>query len=357
MARRIGRWNPSDAANTFVRMVLSEVGEIVGGLTDEQWTYTREYFRGRCAYTGCRLSDAEVVQEHAVPINREHCGVHAFGNVLPASEATNDEKAGRHYRDYMAETVRDKERLEMIERFVAESGYAEHIAPFGDLGRYCEQQYRTVVALAEVNRAHLRGFVEGEEIEVLQGDEDGDGTLRRSRSHRRRETLPIQLEPAGRAFQERLVAGGEAWLTTYYDDGREEVQRWDASRMSPTSNVIANLRSRPNHRNPRWKDLGITRVRVTIDPVFQLTLERSYYADGFFNVPVAFDCYVGECGSVELVLGRGEPVRGRIDRGANRNGTARVFGGARLRTWFQRHHAQGGRVLVRIRSRNRVDLA
>ena len=354
MARRMRKWTPSDAANAFVRMVLSEVGEIVGGLTEEQWAFTREYFSGRCAYTGCPLSDGDAVQEHAVPINRRHCGVHAFGNVLPASKAANDQKSGRHYRDYMVETLRDKERLERIERFVAESGYAARIAPYGDLGRYCEQQYRTVVALAEVNRAHLRGFVEDE---VHEGDEDRDRAPRLRSDQQRRETLPIELDPTGRAFSERLVATAEAWLTTYYDDGREEVQRWDASRMSLKSNVIANLRSRPNHRNPQWKSLGIKRVRVTIDPVFELTLEQSYYAGGFFNVPVAYDDYLGESGSsVELTLGRGAPARGRIDRKANRNGTARVYGGVAMRAWFQRHHAQGDRVLVRIRTPNRLDL-
>ena len=104
MARQIRSWSPGDAANAYVRMLLSEVGRLVGGLTDEQWAQTRAFFDGRCAYTGVQLPDRDVVREHAVPINRAHCGVHAYGNVLPSSKSANDAKGAMHYREYM-ETV------------------------------------------------------------------------------------------------------------------------------------------------------------------------------------------------------------------------------------------------------------
>ena len=74
-------------------------------------------------------------------------------------------------------------------------------------------------------------------------------------------------------------------------------------------------------------------------PVFKLTLQPTYYEKGFFNVTVDFDGYVrAEEGPVSLVLGDSDRrLEGRIDRKANMNGTARVYGGTGLRDWFQAH--------------------
>ena len=60
-----------------------------------------------------------------------------------------------------------------------------------------------------------------------------------------------------------------------------EVQPWNARRMSPTSNVIGNLRSRPEFRSNAWQNNGIASVRVTIDE------PRS---DGNINPPVEGLC-------------------------------------------------------------------
>jgi hypothetical protein len=71
--------------------------------------------------------------------------------------------------------------------------------------------------------------------------------------------------------------------------------------------------------------------------VLKLTLQRTYHKMGFFNVPVSHDKYVRPTeGQVRIRLGRdGEEIEGRVDRHANRNGTARVLGGSRLKGWFQ----------------------
>ena len=50
-----------------------------------------------------------------------------------------------------------------------------------------------------------------------------------------------------------------------YNDGREEVRRWDASRMSGSSNVIGNLRSRPEFRAGNWQRNGIVSLRVSLE--------------------------------------------------------------------------------------------
>lgn len=72
-------------------------------------------------------------------------------------------------------------------------------------------------------------------------------------------------------------------------------------------------------------------------PTFTLTLQLTYYRQGFFNVVVDFDRYVRtKEGPVRLKLGRtGEEIEGKINRHANQNGTARILGGVKLRDWFQ----------------------
>lgn len=52
----------------------------------------------------------------------------------------------------------------------------------------------------------------------------------------------------------------------YYQNGRVEVQKpWDASRFSKDSNLLANVRSRPEARKGKWKELGLTKVVYKIE--------------------------------------------------------------------------------------------
>ena len=76
-------------------------------------------------------------------------------------------------------------------------------------------------------------------------------------------------------------------------------------------------------------------------PVMPLKLEESYYEKGFFNVKVEYDQYVRQDnGYIALALrGNPNPVRGRVDRKANQNGTARVYGNKPLRDWFREQYS------------------
>ena len=44
MAKETRRWNPGDAANTFVRVILSDAGARRGGLTETEWDETLKWF-------------------------------------------------------------------------------------------------------------------------------------------------------------------------------------------------------------------------------------------------------------------------------------------------------------------------
>lgn len=93
-----------------------------------------------------------------------------------------------------------------------------------------------------------------------------------------------------------------------------------------------------------------------MSPVFSLRLYKTYYNQGFFNVPRAFDHLVGDEGTVTLALDGSSEIKGHIDRRANPNGTARVFGRVPLRNWFQRNYSEGDTVPVRFESPRRMVL-
>jgi hypothetical protein len=86
-------------------------------------------------------------------------------------------------------------------------------------------------------------------------------------------------------------------------------------------------------------------------PTFALTLQRTYYKMGFFNVGVTYDRHVRRTeGPVRIRLGHDGPeIEGRVDRHANQNGTARVMGGVQLKRWFQANFDRCGRQAGRSR--------
>lgn len=86
------------------------------------------------------------------------------------------------------------------------------------------------------------------------------------------------------------------------------------------------------------------------NPIYELTLGKSYYEKGFFNLGVAVDRYIGAHGTdVRIILGPGTRfVDARIDRNANQNGTPRIHVGARLRDYFYTNFHVGDVVNVII---------
>jgi hypothetical protein len=80
--------------------------------------------------------------------------------------------------------------------------------------------------------------------------------------------LPITLEPTPvEAFKSALLRHKAVEIEVHYLDGHSETRSWNASRFSVTSNVFANLRSRPEFRQGAWQSAGIAKVhaRVLVD--------------------------------------------------------------------------------------------
>ena len=91
-------------------------------------------------------------------------------------------------------------------------------------------------------------------------------SARRTRREGQGPTLPITLDPPNSAdFLDALLRTREAWIEVSYRDGRKEVRRWGASLMRPSSNVLGNLRSRPEFRTGTWQENGIASLRVSVE--------------------------------------------------------------------------------------------
>jgi hypothetical protein len=79
--------------------------------------------------------------------------------------------------------------------------------------------------------------------------------------------LPIELFPDDPAiFKQALLQAKKAEILVMFSDGSIQTKIWDASRISKTSNVIGNLRSRPEFRSGQWKNSGILRIEVHVAP-------------------------------------------------------------------------------------------
>lgn len=89
-------------------------------------------------------------------------------------------------------------------------------------------------------------------------------------------------------------------------------------------------------------------------PIFKLTLQQTYFNQGFFNVIVDYDRYVRKtAGPVRLRLGSfGIEIDGKINRTVNNNGTARVLGGTALRNWFQNNFEPMDTVEINLSSQD-----
>ncbi len=78
--------------------------------------------------------------------------------------------------------------------------------------------------------------------------------------------LPITLDPSPESvFKDALLRTKQAWIVETYTDGSQKARLWKAERITQSSNILGNLRSRPEFRPGTWQQNGIASVRVSIE--------------------------------------------------------------------------------------------
>lgn len=77
--------------------------------------------------------------------------------------------------------------------------------------------------------------------------------------------LPIELNPNNnKVFLETLLKTKSAIITTFYKNGVRKSKIWNAKSMKANSNVLGNLRSRPEFRKGNWQKANIVKVVVEV---------------------------------------------------------------------------------------------
>ena len=180
-AQQTRKTNPGNAANAFVRVILSDAGTMLGRMSEDEWQKTLDWFGGRCAYTGEELAAGETDRDHAIPMNRAHCGLHLYGNVLPATRDANRPKGRRkHYRDFVEGSGASRAHRSLRSRVGL---LGQGVLTLAILQRYCEAQYRAIDALCRVNRKYLANLLP----EADEEDAVADPEIRE----------PVAIDPGG----------------------------------------------------------------------------------------------------------------------------------------------------------------
>lgn len=80
--------------------------------------------------------------------------------------------------------------------------------------------------------------------------------------------LPIFLVPRDPvSFKRELLKSRIAEIEMAYCDGSTEVKPWRLNAFTDSSNVIGNLRSRPDFRKDKWQARGLKQITVRVMPV------------------------------------------------------------------------------------------
>ncbi|MBL4682549.1 MAG: hypothetical protein JKY88_17765 [Pseudomonadales bacterium] len=92
------------------------------------------------------------------------------------------------------------------------------------------------------------------------------------------------------------------------------------------------------------------------NPKYKLTLHKTYYDKGFFNLGVDVDRHVRKAsGPATLMLGSSKSTYSvKVNREANLNGTPRIMGGNSVRDWIQRNFTLKDAVTVGIISLDKL---
>ena len=129
-------------------------------------------------------------------------------------------------------------------------------------------------------------------------------------------------------------------------------------------------RIKPEWNKIRINELSLKNRTIKIDEIpkskenireskkgqFKIKLHKTYYNAGFFNVPVKHDKSIGaDKEDIEIYVGN-EKIKGYINRTANLNQTARIFGGSKLKDWFQNHFTVGDEITISLISKNSISI-
>lgn len=147
--------------------------------------------------------------------------------------------------------ITDLDELEIIKEHYNSKG------KFSEFGNIHHGLYRAAI------KALCRFRENTANIDFKKGDEHNlnINAIKNSSS----DTLQIQLYPEDSdKFKQLLLKHKTALIKTFYNNKSPEIKEWIVNEFSESSNVMGNLRSRPEFRQGNWQKLGIKKVEVKI---------------------------------------------------------------------------------------------
>lgn len=150
---------------------------------------------------------------------------------------------------------------------------------------------------------------------------------------------------------------------------------WNGARSAPTATVAVEhpllaepvLDEPPAPASSECESVPAVEVRALEDagviraaPTFDITLGKTYYHQGFFNVPVKFSGLFPEHGTqISIYCGDSRTlIRATVDRRANQsNQTPRIYGRASLANWFGLYKQLDEMATIRVVSTSEIELA
>jgi|GEM_PF-2328842 hypothetical protein len=149
----IRRTHAGDAANIFVRCILSDISDMLGGCSVEQIEQTIQYFDYKCPYTGqdiYTIAEGEKLAfDHLIPHDKESCGLNLYGNIIATTDTVHIKKGAKDFKDFIKNDTdgSDEEkaqRIKKIEQFQQESGYFQKIKNTDEIKALCKEQYDVI---------------------------------------------------------------------------------------------------------------------------------------------------------------------------------------------------------------------
>lgn len=134
------------------------------------------------------------------------------------------------------------------------------------------------------------------------------------------------------------------------------IQIWPYLDASDISEILPTKVSRSVAESPSTDDQGNSSIDF---PSFSVSIEASYWNDGFFNTGVSVSALFGEDKqAIDIFCGNDDdPIVGMINRSSNENGSPRIFGRRALRDWFQREIEVGQNVVIHVHSSTSIRVA
>ena len=150
----------SDISNSAIRIFLQDVGKFYDrergfepfspnlGQKDQ----LLEFFGHRCCFCWTEIDRSSLSQDHLIPMNKAHLGLHAWGNVVPCCRSCNNEKQQKPWREFLNKKAGPnlaKERCQLIDTFVSKMRYdpALNLHQYADNLHHALGHYRLATQL------------------------------------------------------------------------------------------------------------------------------------------------------------------------------------------------------------------